>query len=81
MSQCEMCNAGIEGFTNDYPKFATQESETKVQVEEPFQPYMKSECNFAAQSCIYTAQGEMVCPKDGLGACSKPGDKKWFGMF
>lgn len=34
-----------------------------------YQPFMKSDCSYAAQPCMYTAQGEMICPKEGLGNC------------
>lgn len=87
---CQSCSM-IEGFTNDTPAYLsaapTQDLGSEL-VGTPKPPsqyvqYMKSECNFAAQACIYTAQGEVVCPKEGLGNCGE--DKKasggFFGLF
>lgn len=77
----------IEGFTNDSPAYL---SSSPVPSTEPvgkpvpdgtYTPYMKSECSFAAQACIYTAQGEVVCPKGGLGDCEDEKKRKFFGLF
>lgn len=84
---CTSCGM-IEGFIDEVPEgfgvapnLPTQElvgmktSGTNV--------FMKSDCNSAAQPCMYTAQGALVCPKDGLGACGQKSEdvKPFFGMF
>lgn len=84
---CTSCGM-IEGFVdsapdqmNAAPNLPTQElvgmTPSKTQM------YMKSECNYAAQPCMYTAQGTLVCPKEGLGACDQKSEqvKPFFGMF
>jgi hypothetical protein len=73
----------IEGFTNSSLSPASpvtgyqaasstndfQASTTGFQPTIAYQPFMKSDCSYAAQPCMYTAQGEMICPKEGLGNC------------
>lgn len=84
---CASCGM-IEGFVdapsdemNVAPNLPAQElvgmTPSKTQV------YMKSECNYAAQPCMYTAQGTLVCPKEGLGACNQKSEqvKPFFAMF
>ena len=48
---------------------ATAGYQTATAPASAFQPFMKSDCSYAAQPCMYTAQGEMICPKEGLGNC------------
>lgn len=86
---CLSCGT-IEGFTNDSPAYLSPSPVAIEQVGKPvpegrYTPYMKSECSFAAQACMYTAQGEMVCPKGGLGDCGgeqkQKDDNGFFGLF
>lgn len=79
-AQCLSCG-GIEGFTNDYlptqrlltPGVAPPPEAPYIATEETgFMPYMKADCSYATQACIYTAQGSVICPKQGLGNCGAP---------
>lgn len=73
-SDCQMCGM-VEGFTNDMPaefnvapNLPSQELVGFAPPPAGYQQYLKSESPYGAQQCIYTAQGEIVCPKGGLGA-------------
>lgn len=84
---CQSCSM-IEGFTNETPAYLSAQLDDDARVGTPTPPsqyvqYMKSECNYAAQACIYTAQGEVVCPKEGLGNCeeNKQNHGSFFGIF
>jgi hypothetical protein len=82
---CTSCGM-IEGFVNDVPSNLAANLPTQELVGmQPSQDnvYMKSECNYAAQPCMYTAQGTLVCPKEGLGACGQKSEevKPFFGLF
>lgn len=82
---CQSCM--IEGFVDEAPpnvarNLPSQELVGFPETHDGYMPYMKSECNYAAQPCIYTAQGELVCPKEGLGNCG--GEHKnggFLGLF
>lgn len=85
---CQSCSM-IEGFSDETPaafiapNMPTQELVGMPKPPAGYMPYMKSECNYAAQACIYTAQGEVVCPKEGLGNCGdeKKESKGFLGLF
>lgn len=34
-----------------------------------YRPIMKSQCSYAAQPCVYTAQGTLMCPGKDNGYC------------
>jgi hypothetical protein len=87
MNQCTHCGM-IEGFTDQMPSHVAPDLPSQMMVGMPqppadYKPFMKSECNYAAQPCIYTAQGTMLCPKEGLGACSQNEKQQqpFFGLF
>lgn len=74
---CQSCNV-IEGFISETPAFysrnlPTQDIVGQGQTQDsssPYLPYMKSGCSDVAQPCIYTTQGVVICPKNGLGNCN-----------
>lgn len=84
---CPSCM--IEGFVDELPpnvsgNLPSQELVGFPKPPQGYTPYMKSECNYAAQPCIYSAQGDLVCPKEGLGNCGGSATQKgsgFFGMF
>lgn len=84
MSGCVSCGM-VEGYSDDIPsEFANnlpQSGYAGEQKSPAFHNYMKSECTYAAQPCMYTAQGELVCPKEGLGNCEAKGDQKFLGLL
>ena len=64
---CQSC--GIEGFVDGVAPDMISQVVSLPKADNGFHQYMKSECNYAAQPCLYTAQGEFICPKEGLGDC------------
>lgn len=73
---CASCMA-IEGFTNS-PSATTITSDAMITSQQvtgfekggvsphgEFMPHMKSQCNYAAPACVYTAQGTLMCPQGG----------------